>query len=40
MHINEPDCVIKDAVKEGKIKKSRYSSYKTMYKEQKERKKY
>ena len=40
MHINEPDCVIKDAVKEGKIKKSRYSSYKTMYKELKERKKY
>ena len=40
MHINEPECAVKEAVSEGKIKKSRYSSYKTMYKELKERKRY
>ncbi len=30
-HINEPDCVIKDLVNDGKISKSRYESYKTIY---------
>ena len=40
MHMDEPDCAVKDAVKEGKIQKSRYASYKAMYKELRERKKY
>ncbi len=40
MHMSEPECAVKEAVSEGKIKKSRYSSYKTMYKELKERKRY
>ena len=40
MHINEPECAVKDAVSAGKVKKSRYISYKAMYKELKERRKY
>ncbi len=40
MHINEPECAVKDALKEGIVKKSRYASYTSMYKELKERKKY
>ena len=40
MHMDEPDCAVKNAVREGRIKRSRYSSYKTMYKELKERRKY
>lgn len=27
MHINEPDCAVKDALENGKISKSRYDSY-------------
>ena len=27
MHINEPDCAVKEAVNDGKIHRSRYNSY-------------
>ena len=40
MHINEPDCEVKVALKEGKISESRYRSYKKMYDELSERRKY
>ena len=33
MHINEPECAVKEALKEGKISTSRYESYKTMTEE-------
>ena len=40
VHINEPECAVKDALEKGKIKKSRYDSYKAMYNELKGRRKY
>lgn len=40
VHINEPDCAVKQAVSEGKIHKTRYQSYTTIYQELKEQKKY
>ena len=40
MHINEPECAVKDALEKGKIKKSRYDSYRAMYNELKGRRKY
>ncbi len=33
LHINEPECAVKDALKEGKIAKSRYGSYLIMTEE-------
>jgi len=33
MHINEPDCGVKQAVEDGKIHQSRYQSYLNMYDE-------
>ena len=33
MHINEPDCAVKDALEEGKISESRYNSYLIMTEE-------
>jgi len=39
-HQNEPDCAIKEALEKGDIKKSRYESFVSMYKEIKERKKF
>ena len=39
-HISEPDCGIKDAVKQGEISKLRYENYKLLYQELKEAKKY
>lgn len=39
-HISEPDCGIKDAVKQGEISKLRYENYKLLYQELKEVKKY
>ena len=30
-HINEPDCVVKEKVLSGEIKKSRYESYIELY---------
>ena len=39
-HMNEPDCAVKDAVAEGKIHLIRYESYKNIYQELKEKRKY
>jgi len=39
-HQNEPDCAIKEALGNSIIKKSRYDSFVSMYKEIKERKKF
>ncbi len=39
-HINEPDCGIKDAVKQGNISNIRYENYKLLYQELKDVKKY
>ena len=33
MHINEPDCAVKEALQQGKISISRYESYKSMTEE-------
>ncbi len=40
LHENEPDCAVKQAVKEGVISKRRYHSYLLLYKDLKEKKKY
>lgn len=39
-HIKEPDCCIREAVKQGKIHESRYQSYVNQYHEIRERRKY
>lgn len=39
-HISEPDCVIKQAVEDGKISAVRYENYKLLYEECGNRKKY
>lgn len=39
-HINEPDCGVKDAVKQGEVSKLRYDNYKLLYQELKDAKKY
>lgn len=40
VHINEPDCRVKDALRDGKISRSRYENYAALYQEIKEKKKY
>lgn len=40
MHMQEPDCRVKQAVADGKIHKSRYESYQSMFEEVKNRRKY
>lgn len=40
VHINEPECAVKRAVDEGKISDIRYKSYKELYEELKNQKKY
>lgn len=40
VHINEPDCAVKDALREGLIGKSRYDNYLLIYDELKNKKKY
>lgn len=40
VHINEPDCAVKEAIQENKISNSRYENYKQIYDELKNRKKY
>ena len=40
VHINEPDCTVKMAVKAGQISKIRYESYKNIFAELKDKKKY
>ena len=39
VHVNEPVCGVKDALKEGKISQSRYDNYKLLYEELKENEK-
>ena len=39
-HVHEPDCAVKEAVKEGKIHQIRYDDYKEMYSELKEKRRY
>ena len=39
-HINEPDCAIKDALKDNKISETRYKNYNLLYEELKAQKKY
>lgn len=40
VHINEPDCAVKNAVESGLIGRSRYENYTVFFNEIKERKKY
>ncbi|MBQ9699464.1 MAG: ribosome small subunit-dependent GTPase A [Lachnospiraceae bacterium] len=40
VHINEPDCAVKEAVKAGNIGQSRYDNYAVFFGEIKDRKKY
>lgn len=40
VHVNEPDCRVKQAVSEGGISPERYETYLELYQELKERKKY
>lgn len=40
VHIGEPDCGVKDALKRGELSKSRYENYKLLYQELKNRKRY
>ena len=37
VHINEPDCAVKEALAGGHIDESRYENYKLMYNELKEK---
>ncbi len=39
VHVNEPVCGVKDALKDGKISQSRYENYKLLYEELKENEK-
>jgi ribosome biogenesis GTPase len=39
VHVNEPVCGVKEALKCGKISKSRYENYKLLYEELKENEK-
>lgn len=40
VHVNEPDCEVKDAVNVGKISTLRYNNYKQLYEELKEKRKW
>lgn len=40
VHINEPDCAVKEAIANGEISKLRYEIYKDMYNELKNKRKY
>lgn len=40
MHLNEPGCAVKEALKEGKISSIRYDNYKALYEELSELKRY
>ena len=40
VHVNEPDCGVKQAVKEGKISQERYQNYKNFYEELRTKRKY
>jgi len=40
IHINEPECAVKDAIKEGKVHPQRYKNYVRMLEEIKENRRY
>ena len=40
VHINEPDCMVKDALSSGKLSKTRYENYKLLYNELKNQRRY
>ena len=40
VHINEPDCAVKEALASGRISQSRYDNYKLLYEELKSQKRY
>ena len=40
MHVHEPDCGVKRAVKEGKISKMRYDNYVVLFGELKDKRRY
>lgn len=40
MHLNEPGCAVKEALKEGKISSIRYDNYKALYEELNDQRKY
>lgn len=40
VHINEPDCAVKQAVQEGRIHRERYGNYKALYEELKQKRRY
>lgn len=40
MHLSEPDCAVKEALAEGKISPVRYESYKELYEELKQKRRY
>lgn len=40
VHVNEPDCKVKEAVEQGLISRERYENYKMLYEELKQRKRY
>lgn len=40
VHINEPDCAVKQALEEGKISRNRYDNYVALYEELKSQRKY
>lgn len=40
IHLNEPDCAVKEALKNGSISRIRYDNYKELYEELKSKKKY
>ena len=39
VHVNEPDCCVKEAVEAGKISRERYENYRSFYEELKEKEK-
>lgn len=40
VHINEPNCAVKEALEEGKLSRVRYENYLAMYEELKEKRRY
>lgn len=40
VHINEPDCALKEAVERGEVSRLRYENYKILFEELKDRQKY
>lgn len=40
LHLNEPDCAVKDALSNGEISQSRYDNYRLLFEEIKDKRKY